>query len=107
MQILKTDLFEKWITNLRDNRAKYRILARIERLSLGNAGDCRPIGEGLSEMRIHYGPGYRVYFMDTGNEIVILLCGGDKSTQESDIAKAKEIAHSLTHKQKESRGQND
>jgi len=92
MRIRKTSVYSKWIKGLRDSRARYRILTRIKRLEEGNPGDCSPIGEGLSEMRIHYGPGYRVYFKDTGNEIVILLCGGDKSTQQADIARAKQIA---------------
>ena len=94
MRIRKTSVYKKWIKGLQDSRARYRILTRIKRLEDGNPGDCYPIGEGLSEMRIHYGPGYRVYFKDTGKEIVILLCGGDKSTQQQDIARAKQIASS-------------
>lgn len=82
----------KWLKNLRDKRARSIIFSRTKRLAKGNSGDSGPIGEGLSEMRIHYGPGYRLYFKDTGKEIIILLCGGDKSTQQEDIAKAKEIA---------------
>jgi len=77
---------------LKDERARYRINARIERLKQGNPGDVGPVGEHISEMRIDYGPGYRVYYKDTGKEIVILLCGGDKSTQQADIERAKEIA---------------
>jgi putative addiction module killer protein len=77
---------------LRDNRAKERIDMRIKRLVIGNPGDVTPVGEGVSEMRIFYGPGYRVYFKDTGKEIIVLLCGGDKSTQDRDIEKAKELA---------------
>jgi putative addiction module killer protein len=92
INIRKTSVYKKWFKALRDSRARYQILARIERLSEGNAGDSSPIGEGLSEMRIHCGPGYRVYYKDTGKEIVILLCGGDKSTQQADIARAKQIA---------------
>jgi len=94
MMVRKTSVYKKWIKSLQDSRARYRILVRIKRLEEGNPGDCYPIGEGLSEMRIHYGPGYRVYFKDTGKEIVILLCGGDKSTQQQDIARAKQIASS-------------
>jgi len=94
MKVRKTSIYTKWIKGLRDNQARYRILTRIKRLEEGNFGDCSPIGEGLSEMRIHYGPGYRVYIKDTGEEIIILLCGGDKSTQREDIAKAKQIAAS-------------
>ena len=98
MRVRKTSVYKKWIKGLRDSRARYRILTRIKRLEEGNPGDCYPIGDGLSEMRIHYGPGYRVYFkaptgcQDTGQEIVILLCGGDKSTQQQDVARAKQIA---------------
>ena len=94
MRVRRTSVYKEWIKGLRDSRARYRILTRIKRLEEGNSGDCYPIGEGLSEMRIHYGPGYRVYFKHTGQEIVILLCGGDKSTQQQDIARAKQIAAS-------------
>jgi len=90
--IRKTDVFIEWLKRLRDSRAKARISKRIERLAEGNPGDVKPIGEGCSEMRIDYGPGYRVYFKDTGKEIIIILCGGDKSAQQSDIAEAKKIA---------------
>ena len=77
---------------MRDERAKACIYTRIRRLTKGNPGDVKPVGEGILEMRIEYGPGYRVYYKDAGKEIVILLCGGDKSTQEQDIFKAKKIA---------------
>lgn len=92
VEIIKSDTFDRWLRKLRDSRAKARIEMRIRRLGLGNPGDVKPIGEGLSEMRIDYGPGYRVYFMERSNILVILLCGGDKSTQQKDIAKAHEIA---------------
>jgi putative addiction module killer protein len=92
MKVRKSSVYEKWIEGLRDERARYRISARIRRLENGNPGDVEPIGEGCSEMRIHYGPGYRVYYKDTGREIIILLCGGDKRTQQADIAEAKKIA---------------
>jgi putative addiction module killer protein len=92
MEIRETDTFRKWFSALGDLQAKHRIFVRIERLSMGNPGDVAPVGEGLSEMRIFYGPGYRVYFKDTGKEIILLLCGGDKSTQGRDIEKAKELA---------------
>jgi len=92
MDIYKSSIYEKWIDNLRDKRGKDIINARIARLENGNPGDVKPVGEGVSEMRIHYGQGYRVYFKDTGKEIIILLCGGDKSTQQRDIARAKQIA---------------
>ena len=80
---------------LRDRRAKARIQARIDRLELGHFGDVTPVGEGVSELRIFYGPGYRVYFVQRGPVVVILLSGGDKSTQDSDIVKAKELAKKL------------
>lgn len=80
---------------LRDGRAKAKIASRIDRLALGNAGDVTPVGEGISEMRIHYGPGYRVYFVRRGAALIMLLCGGIKATQEKDIAAAKRIAGNL------------
>ena len=94
MKIRKTSVYKKWIKELRDSRARFRILTRIKRLEEGNPGDIKPVGEGISEMRIDYGPGYRIYYKETGKEIIILLCGGDKTTQQSDITKAKEIADS-------------
>ena len=81
----------KWLTELRDQKAIARIQIRIDRLALGNPGDVRPVGSGISEMRIDYGPGYRVYFSQRGSDLVILLCGGDKTTQTSDIEKAKRV----------------
>jgi putative addiction module killer protein len=90
--IRRTEPYKKWFKKLRDNRAKARIFARIERFANGNPGDIKPIGEGCSEMRIDYGPGYRVYFKYTGKEIIILLCGGGKTTQQEDITTAKNIA---------------
>ena len=95
MEILRTEVFANWFDSLRDYRAKARIQARIDRLELGHFGDVAPVGEGVSELRIFYGPGYRVYFVKRGLVIVILLSGGDKSTQDSDIAKAKELAKQL------------
>lgn len=92
MMLRKTDVYERWFTRLRDPRAKARIDLRIARLIVGNAGDVRPVGEGISEMRIHYGPGYRVYFVQRGEIVTILLCGGDKSSQDADIAEAKALA---------------
>jgi len=91
-RIRKTDVFRKWMKKLKDAIAKAHINRRIDRLERGNPGDVEPIGEGCSEMRIDYGPGYRVYYKDTGREIIIILCGGDKSAQQSDISKAKRIA---------------
>ena len=91
-EIIRSDEFNNWLHKLRDSRARFRIYKRIERLAEGNPGDVKPAGEGISEMRIDYGPGYRVYFKDTGREIIILLCGGDKTTQQGDIEDAKKIA---------------
>ena len=92
MIIKKTEHYIKWMAALRDERAKARITSRVLRLANGNAGDVEPIGGGVSELRIHYGPGYRVYFKQTGIEIVILLVGGTKKTQSADIALAKQLA---------------
>jgi putative addiction module killer protein len=91
-RIRKTDVFKKWMKKLKDTIAKAHIDRRIDRLSNGNPGDVEAIGEGCSEMKINYGPGYRVYYKDTGREIIIILCGGDKSTQDEDIIKAKRLA---------------
>lgn len=90
--IRQTDDFAKWLRKLRDQAAVARINIRIRRLQMGNPGDVKPVGEGVSEMRVDYGPGYRVYFHQRGETLVILLCGGDKRTQEEDIAKAKAMA---------------
>ncbi|MBY5817873.1 type II toxin-antitoxin system RelE/ParE family toxin [Rhizobium leguminosarum] len=93
MFILKqTATFRKWHKKLKDGKAKATIALRLQRLATGHAGDVSPIGEGLSELRIHYGPGYRVYYCKRGETIIVLLCGGDKSTQETDIRTAKRIA---------------
>lgn len=95
VEIRKTDLFAKWLDNLRDIQAKARVLVRIERLASGNAGDVKAVGEGVSEMRIDYGPGYRVYFIQRGSELLILLSGGDKSSQSRDIKAAIRLAQNL------------
>jgi len=90
--IEKTDEFDKWLRKLKDIRAKTKILFRIQRIEqYGNFGDCEPVGEGISELRVHYSKGYRVYLKEYGEKIVLLLNGGDKSTQQKDIAKAKQI----------------
>ncbi|WP_242392240.1 type II toxin-antitoxin system RelE/ParE family toxin [Anaeromyxobacter oryzisoli] len=90
--IFTTPVFDKWFARLRDRRAAARIQARIDRAESGNLGDCRPVGEGVAEMRIDYGPGYRVYFLQRGIEVVILLVGGGKATQAKDIVRAKGLA---------------
>lgn len=94
-QIFTTEVFDAWFSGLRDRQARARIQARIDRTGLGNFGDCAPVGESVSEMRIHYGPGYRVYFVQRGFEVVILLAGGDKATQPGDIRRALDLAKSL------------
>ena len=95
IEIRKTDVFSKWLNGLKDRKGKARIQARIDRLELGHFGDASPVGEGVSELRIFCGPGYRVYFVKLGKVCVVLLSGGDKSTQNSDIVKAKELAKQL------------
>ena len=92
MDIKKTEHYINWMAELRDERAKARISNRVFRLANGNPGDTQPVGEGVSEMRIHYGPGYRVYYKKIGLTIVILLVGGTKGTQSADIALAKQLA---------------
>ena len=91
----KTKTFAKWLDGLRDMRARARVQVRIERLGTGNAGDAKSVGEGVSEMRIDYGPGYRVYFTKRGSEVIVLLAGGDKRTQDADIRTALRLARSL------------
>lgn len=94
-EIRKTENFAKWLDALQDTRDRARVLVRIERLAIGNPGDVKPVGEGVSELRIDYGPGYRVYYKQTGHKVVILLAGGDKSTQARDIKAAVRLAHNL------------
>ena|ERR1700761_979185 len=91
-ELRQTEAFRKWRIRLRDNRARAMIASRLDRLAQGHAGDVRPVGEGISELRIQYGPGYRVYYQNRGSAIVVLLCGGDKSTQAKDIESAKRLA---------------
>ena len=92
IEFKQTETFLKWRQRLKDERVRAMIASRLDRLAFGNAGDVKPVGEGISELRIDYGPGYRVYFLRRGNTLVILLCGGDKSTQEKDIKTAKRLA---------------
>ncbi len=94
-QIRKTDVYAEWIDNLRDLQGRARILVRVERLASGNPGDVKAISDGVSELRVHVGPGYRVYFSQRGNDIVILLAGGDKRTQPRDIQTALQLAKNL------------
>lgn len=95
IEIRQTDTFANWINELRDDNARMRVEVRIRRLQLGNAGDVKPVGEGVSEMRIDYGPGYRVYFIRHETTVVVLLAGGDKRTQARDIKQAIELAKNL------------
>jgi putative addiction module killer protein len=95
IEIRQTETFAAWFRRLRDRRARARIQVRIDRLSLGNPGDSRPVGERVSELRIDYGPGYRVYFARRGDKLIVLLAGGDKSTQARDISTALKLARLL------------
>lgn len=92
MKIIQSTAFKQWFGGLRDRLARVRIQARIDRIQLGNPGDAKPVRDGIFEMRIHYGPGYRIYFLRDGESTVILLAGGDKSTQDADIKRAIVIA---------------
>ena len=92
IELVETDEFQRWIRGLRDELAQDRINARLARLRRGHLGDARPVGDGVSEMRINYGPGYRIYFVREGMTIVVLLCGGDKDSQTRDIRRAKRLA---------------
>lgn len=92
MEIKLTETFRHWEAKLRDKRVRTIVAARLFRLAAGLAGDVAPVGEGISELRIHYGPGYRVYFQQRGNTLIVLLCGGDKSSQRRDIETAKRLA---------------
>ncbi len=95
IEVRQTARFTVWLAGLRDRRARARILKRLDRARNGNLGDIAPVGEGVSEMRIFYGPGYRVYFVRREETLIVLLCGGDKSTQGADIAAAKELAKEI------------
>ena len=95
LEVRQTNAYAAWFSRLLDRTARVRIDIRVRRLSLGNPGDVKPVGEGVSELRVNYGPGYRVYFVQRGNEFVVLLAGGDKSSQERDIVEAKALAREL------------
>ena len=92
VEVIRSATFDRWLARLKDQRAAARVLVRINRLAAGNPGDVKPVGQGVSEMRINYGPGYRVYYLHDGDQVVLLLTGGDKSTQEADIRKAHQAA---------------
>jgi putative addiction module killer protein len=94
-EVRQTAMFRKWLDNLADNRARERIAQRIVRLQAGLVGDVKPVGEGVSELRVDYGPGYHVYFVQRGLVLIVLLCGGDKGSQRRDIARAKKPAASV------------
>jgi putative addiction module killer protein len=93
IELKQTETFRKWRTRLKDDRARALIASRLDRLSFGHAGDAEPVGQGISELRIHHGPGYRIYFQRRGNLIIVLLCGGTKSGQAKDIEAAKRLAN--------------
>jgi putative addiction module killer protein len=95
IEIRETEVYALWFSSLRDRRAKARIDTRVRRLSLGNPGDVKPVGSGVSELRIDYGPGYRIYFIQRESTLIILLAGGDKRTQQQDITQAIELAQDL------------
>ena len=95
IEVRQTEAYSRWFEELRDRQARARINIRIRRLSLGNFGDVKPVGEGVSELRIEYGPGYRVYFAQRGRALVVLLAGGDKHSQEKDIKRALDLAREL------------
>ena len=95
VEVRQTDVFADWFSRLKDREARARVTVRIRRLSLGNPGDVKPVGNGVSEMRTDYGPGYRVYFVSRGEAIVVLLCAGEKRTQNRDIAHAIKLAQEL------------
>jgi putative addiction module killer protein len=92
VDVIRSATFDRWLAGLKDARGRAKVLVRIDRLALGNPGDVRPVGGGVSEMRIDFGPGYRVYFIQRGQLMIVLLAGGNKSTQASDIATAKSVA---------------
>lgn len=95
IEIRQTDEYESWFERLRDREVRFRIVARIRRLSLGNLGDVKPVGEGVSELRITYGPGYRIYIKQQSDTLIVLLAGGDKSSQNRDVERAKQLARDL------------
>ena len=103
VEVVRTDEFDEWITKLKDKAGRLRILKRLDRLANGNPGDVKPVGDGVSELRLDVGPGYRVYYIQDGDVLVLLLCGGDKSTQQRDIDKAHRLADEWRADMKEER----
>ena len=93
IEIKQTETFRKWRERLKDERARVLIASRLDRLAFGHMGDVEPVGQGISELRIHYGPGYRIYFQKQGTTIIVLLCGGNKNSQAKDIKTAKHLAN--------------
>ena len=104
VEVVRTDEFDEWIRRLKDRAGRLRILKRIDRLANGNPGDVKPVGNGVSELRIDVGPGYRVYYLQDGDVLILLLCGGDKSTQQKDIDKAQRLADEWRADMKQERG---
>jgi len=101
IEIRETEVYKKWFSSIKDKKTRSIIDVRIRRVSLGNFGDIEPVGRGVTELKIDYGPGFRVYLLNQGNVIVILLCGGDKSTQEEDIRKAQDLAQRIKEQSNE------
>ena len=101
IEVVRTDDFDKWLTELKDRAGRLRILKRIDRLVNGNPGDVKPVGSGVSELRLDVGPGYRVYYVQDGDVLILLLCGGDKSNQQKDIDKAHRLANEWRSDMKE------
>ncbi|WP_121258883.1 type II toxin-antitoxin system RelE/ParE family toxin [Nocardioides ferulae] len=106
IEILTSEEFDKWLRKLKDRAGRLRILERIDRLANGNPGDVKRVGQGISELRLTYGPGYRVYYLQDGDTLILLLVGGDKSTQQNDISKAHELADEW-HANKKAKGRGD
>jgi putative addiction module killer protein len=104
VEVLRTDEFDEWIRKLKDRSGRLRILKRIDRLANGNPGDIKPVGNGVSELRLDVGPGYRLYYIQDGDVLILLLCGGDKSTQQKDIDKAQRLADEWRADMKKERG---
>lgn len=102
IEVVRTGEFETWLDKLKDLSGKGRIIRRLDRLAQGNPGDAQPIGKGLSELRLNFGPGYRVYYLQDGDTLILLLCGGDKSTQQKDIEKAHKLAKEYLASKKKS-----